>query len=225
VELKVHFSRITVLLAVGILSGQHAIAVEKLEGYDPAEIRCKYADDTVIDTLLGEIDYADKALPNVPPEEERYLDAESARALRTYRDEEAKSDNSHVRSNQIYNRLFSRPFYAVWKFRKAFEPARSALSLILKPLPSNAFDTTVTYHKYPEAEKLQRASMAIYPVGDYVRALQEFLDKIEGRERSMMTESQYLQLVQESYAMNLDLGDYISCKLAKIMGRQTLDFK
>ena len=91
----------TAVLAFAIFSGQYTFATNTPKDYDPAEIRCQAYGDGVIGRLLEQIDFADKAVPNIPPEEQRYLKAESAAAGRMFEVETANSDKLHVRSNQI----------------------------------------------------------------------------------------------------------------------------
>jgi hypothetical protein len=215
-----------VILTFAIFLGQYTFAANTPKDYDPAEVRCLAHDDAVIGRLLERIDFADKAVPNIPPEEQRYLETESAAAGRMFEVENANSDKLHARSNQMYANLYARPLYAVWEFRKAIGPARSGLNRVLKRQPdAEKGDLDMnTYNRNPEAEKLERASRAVFAVVNYVRALQQFLDKIQGRELSMLTESQYSQFSSDIYSMNIELGGYISCKLAKIMGRQSFEF-
>ena len=205
-------------------SGSVALAQKD---FDPAETRCMRADDSIISSLLSQIDYADQNLPNIPPEEQRYLDAESAAAARMYKDESQSEASSYARSTQIYRNLYSRPLYTVWAFRKTIEPARSALKRVLKQQPNPALGDPdyITYKKNPEAEKLERAAPAISAVGQYTIALQNLLTKIGEQNYSSITQSQWTRLLGSAYGASYDLPAFIECKLAKIMGRQTFDLR
>ena len=190
--------------------------------YDPAKTQCVWADDELITRLLERIDYDDKTMPNVPPEEQLYLEAESAAARQAYEEEKTNGNNSHGRSSQMYTNLHSRPLFTVWEFRKQIEPARSALKRILKRQPNLEKGDLdfIIYNKNPEAEKLQRANNANYAIGLYTKELNNFFLKIEGRELSFFTNSQYMRVVSDTL-MNYELQRFISCKLAKVMGRQS----
>lgn len=210
--------------ACSILFWQFALAADIPKDYDPAETRCLSANEATIDRILERLDYADKSLPNIPSEERSYLEAESATALKTYYEELDSRDDSHLRSNQIYSTLNSRPLYPVWKLRKALELARTAVQKIKVQNPKGSAYVNgeyITYRKNLEAERLERAAHAVYLLGDYVNETQKFLEEVKGRELAYMAKSQYTQYLIDINFMNSDLGNYISCKLAKIMGRQS----
>jgi len=213
----------TAICLIGLFLSSQIYAAGMAKDYDPAEVRCRWAGDDMIATLLSQVDFADQALPNIPPEEQHYLEAEFAAAGRTYKNEVDSGNKNFSRSTQMYLRLYARPMYPVWALRKTIEPARAALKRILKrqPQPERGNADLDTYKKNPEAEKLERATSALAAVGEYVSALQAFLDNTRGRELSLLTRQQMMRLLVSRYSMLSDMGGFMSCKLAKIMGRQS----
>jgi hypothetical protein len=208
------------LLALLVGSASPAFSADLAKDYDPAETQCHFADDAELQKNLTSIlDYADQALPNIPPEEDRYLTAESAAAKKVY-DEELEKNNwktpAQGQGNARYAALQARPLYTVWGVRKNIVEARKAITEILKPEPP----ILVTYRKNPEAEKLERATRALSSVNQYVLAMQDFLTK-QSFTPSLITSDQYLRLYGGAFSLTHDLGQYMSCKLAKIMGRQS----
>lgn len=211
-------------LIIGLFLTQHVLAAEILKDYDPAEVRCMTDNDSSISKLLIGIDYADKTFPNIPPEEQHYLESEYAAAAQMYKDENTSGDKIYARSSQMFNKLYSRPLYAVWDFRKTIEPARASLKRILKRQPNleKGDADFITYVKNTEAEKLERAANAIGAFEKYNTALQKLLDKVSVMQSPLISKTQYIRLASASLLGGEELGWFISCKLSKIMGRQDL---
>lgn len=188
--------------------------------YDPAESRCVRANDETINRLISNLDYVDHALPNIPPEEQHYLEAEYNRALDTLNEEMLKNGKA-PKGNKMFYKLSLRPLYDVWYLRRTIEPARLALERVLKrqPHPENGDADFITYKNNPEAEKLERASMAEFQVEGFVTQLDIYLDKIEYQQKPFSDDT-YVRLLGNG-GMADDLSAFINCKLAKIMGKQS----
>lgn len=203
-------------IVLGIFSGQWALAGDLPKDYDPAETRCQSGNDAAIERMLSMIDYVDKELPSVPPEEQHYLDTEFARALTILNDEIQKKELVS-KGNQLFYELSLRPYYDVWYLRRELEPAKKHIKHIinLRPDPDTWGMFATTYNKNSDAEKLERASHAIYPVGEFTKELSHYYDK----KRASLTSEENNSFLAAS-GMNQELGYFISCKLAKIMGRQ-----
>lgn len=203
-------------IVLGIFSGQWALAGDLPKDYDPAETRCLGSNDAAIDDLLSLIDSVDKELPSVPPEEQHYLDTEYARALKLVNEEILKKEPA-TKGNQLFFDLSLRPYYDVWHLRRTMEPAKHALNRILKRQPHLEIGDAdfITYNNNPDAEKLDRASHAIYAISEFTIEMSSYVAK---KQSALTTEENNRFLATTS--MTMDLGRFISCKLAKIMGRQ-----
>jgi len=188
----------------GVYSGAEAA------DYDPAETRCFGGEDKTIERLLESLDRADQVFPNVPPEEALYLAAESGRAQSAGMQEDATKDSSHSVSSSIYSSLTSRHLYYVWVMRKDLVAARKALHEILQR------DTGfVTYRASPDAEKLERATKAMFPLDSFGHSLTAAIER-----SSLPPDAATDWRLLAGQSLNGTLSRFISCKLAKVMGRQ-----
>ncbi|GEM_PF-4483199 len=203
-------------IVLGMFFSQVALAGDMPKDYDPAETRCLDGNDAAIERMLSMIDYVDKELPSVPPEEQRYLDTEFARALKLENDEMLNKEVSQ-NGKRLLHELSLRPSYDVWYLRRELEPSKKYLKHIinLRPDPDTWGIFATTYNKNLDAEKLERASYAIYPVSEFTKELSHYYDK----KRASLTSEENNSFLAAS-GMNVELGYFISCKLAKIMGRQ-----
>jgi len=195
------------------------LAVAGTDDYDPARGRCLAlkSDDDLINGMIEILDYADRTIPNIPPEEEKYLTAEQAAALRLFR-EELTEKRSHEQSNERFRKLQSRPLYYVWEVRETIAPTKEALAKI------RTLDVSRTY-KSDEAEKLDRAARSAYRVSDYAIHMQIYLKRSEwGISAMQVSQSQYNELLSGALAINTSLADYEGCKLARLIGRQPYRF-
>ena len=123
---------ITIVLVIGMITGQSAYAKSPFE-YDAGLTRCTSADDDSIDMLLSMIEYVDKQLSSVPPEQEQEhnLDTEYTRASKFF-DDAMLNKEPTIKSHNLYYQLSLRPYYDVWHLRRDIEPSGSALKRILK---------------------------------------------------------------------------------------------
>lgn len=122
-----------------------------------------------------------------------------------------------------YAALEERPLYTVWGVRKDLAKAKLAIVGILDGGLGTGF---VTYRKNPEAAKLERAIRAIYPLEAYALSMQALLTKqtyVSDSHRIMVTADQWSRLYGGTSTLTTNLGYYMSCKLAKVMGRQPLE--
>ncbi|WP_060126977.1 hypothetical protein [Burkholderia cepacia] len=200
-----------------------AFSAGAAKDYDPAATRCAGFDDAGLERLIGQLDYADEALPHIPPEEDRYLTAESSAALKVY-EEEQKQNNwkppAQGQGNMRFAALAARPLYTVWKVRKDLADAKQAIAGIVRDgSPARS------YKKNPEAEKLERATRAIGPLSAYSLQMQEFLTRqtLAQNNNMLVTPEQWARLYSGELTLDSALGFYMSCKLAKIMGRQSFE--
>ncbi|NLP64207.1 hypothetical protein [Paraburkholderia sacchari] len=209
--MKIAYAAISVLL-VSLALPAFGAGLQK--DYDPAETRCSGFDDASLKNFIGQLDYADLVLPNVPPEEDRYLTAESAAAQKLYMDESTRGQG-----NMRYAALDARPLYVVWGVRKDLVDSKRAIAGILED-----GGPARSYRKNPEAEKLERATRALLPVTEYSLHMQDFLTRQNlAPNKAIVTSEQWARLYSGALTLTSDLGYYMSCKLAKIMGRQSFE--
>lgn len=183
--------------------------------FDPAEPRCMADDDQAIVRLIAALDSAAIALPNVPPEEDKYLIAEAKAARKLYFESTANNGLAQ-QSNSRFLHLETRPLYHVWRVRNELVPAREKLATVLST------SGLVAYRKNAEAEKLDRAASAGYAVNRYTVELTELLTRESIQSTGLLTGNQYLTLRGDLLELNPTLAHYMACKLAKVMGRQFL---
>lgn len=211
-----------VFLALGLSVALPAFSADRPKDYDPAETRCSGFDDASLKNSLGQLDYADLVLPNIPPEEDRYLTAESAAAKKIYSEELEKNNWKaplQGQGNIRYAALEARPLYTVWGIRKDLVEAKRAIAGIL-----DGGGLARSYRKNQDAEKLERATRALLPVTAYALHMQDLLTRQNLTPANrMLTSEQWTRLYSGALTLNSDLGYYMSCKLAKIMGRQSFE--
>lgn len=180
-------------------------------GYDPAEVICKFADDDSLRNIAKFFELADTALPNVPPEEAKYLEAENSAALRLY-------GNDTPSSNARFAALYARPLYEVWEIRKSLDAARKSLQLIL--------DTTgyPMYKKSAEGEKLRKALQTTNAIDEYASWVTQLMTIQERMPKNLpMTGAQMTKIYAGAVTAQGDINFYMGCKLAKLMGYQTFN--
>ena len=178
-------------------------------GFDPAVPRCVPGDDRILDRMLASLQTADELMPNVPPEEEKYLVAESAAVKRVMDEEAERKVEDHSRWLSMNRALRARPLYFVWAARNDLSEARRQIQAI------RATNGVTTYRNSPEAEKLERATHAISALSRYAKSLEAALDSPVVKVPVPTSFSLYAGLY-----LNHDLGRFMSCKLARVMGKQ-----
>jgi hypothetical protein len=180
-----------------------AVAAATSEQLAAVKTYCKYNDDPSIVEVASQLDKADKALPNIPPEEERYLKAERAAAKRLMSDKATRPI-----ALQMGAALRARPLYAVYELRLELEEARAAIKAILAP------DAWPEYRQNAEAEKLHRAASSLPDLVGYAHEVVAFQ---HNQKRAFVDEDRLAGLSLDAYVMQIDLAGYIRCKLAKAM--------
>lgn len=201
--------KITAFAAVALLFSLPVHAGAPVD-YDPADSKCQIYDDTGINSMQAILNHADDVLPNVPPEESQFFSAETESLTRI-------TDENVV--NSRYATLETRTFYHVWKLKKDILKVRAALKNV-----SGADKTTAwtVYKKSQEAEKLRLAIDASRAIDSYVRDYTEFLTVQTYAPKALpITSKEYTNMYGGILTLQGDITDYMDCKLAKIMGRQT----
>ncbi|CAN7777605.1 hypothetical protein LJR290_007900 [Variovorax sp. LjRoot290] len=173
------------------------------EQLQAAKTLCQHHDDPSIVEVASQLDEADKVLPNIPPEEERYLKAERAAAARLMSEKDTRP-----RAVQMRSALRARPLYAVYELRMDLKKAQTAINAILAP------DRWEDYPQNAEAEKLSRAVASLPELAIYAREVVVFE---HNKQRVFVDEDRLAGLSIDAYVMQVDLAGYIRCKLAKAM--------
>lgn len=198
-----------------------AHGAEPVKTFDPAEGRCKFSDDEQIGSkLMSTLDYANQVLPNIPPEEERYLKAESDAAQKVYRQEmEQNNWKSQVggQGQRRFGALAQRPLYDVWELRNRLAELRAEFENILQASNDGA---GLAYRKVPEAAKLSRATHSLLALNSYTLTLGQFLAKQERGRFQVISSEQYDRLYSGALMLPVNLHNYMDCKLARVVGRQ-----
>ncbi|MBM0105200.1 hypothetical protein JM946_10580 [Steroidobacter sp. S1-65] len=186
------------------------------------EGRCKYADDSSIDRIKATLQFFDRILPNVPPEEERYLSAESEALFRNHRDE-LGSNHPHDSTYRRQESLASRRLYYVWKARGELSQVRAKLDLLLLNRDSTGkawldgnHNADLSIYASEEANKLNRAANIISDVSDLQLSLRELSAHETARQDSFLTRETSGEFYVSILAMDNYLSAFIQCKLAKI---------
>lgn len=201
--------------ALAFLAHQQGYAANlPLPTYDPSQTECMLDHGDTISSLLHEIDMVDNALPNVPPEEARYLEAESKGALGVAQEDAAKGTSFDPVTDKRLESLYARPLYPIWEFRPVLEKTRKALEQVMKPTMG-----LQTYNN-PDAEILVREMRASAHIAAYSRAAERLIQRLKAA--PIMTTAQYDRLEYDSGIMPLRFAYVMRCRLAKIMGRQTV---
>jgi hypothetical protein len=189
---------------------------------DPAASLCQWADDDSIQRLEQRLDYVDHMLPNIPPEEDRYLTAESERGMKVYQEEQDKHLSTDP-SDQILSTLAARKLYYPWKIRKELAKLKHDVAKILSHKPSPEELYMPTYRGNDEAEKLKLAAQALDSAHSYSLQVQEYMTRGQlGKAPPVLASEQFLNVYGGLISLTPDLANYIQCKLAKIMGPQPL---
>jgi hypothetical protein len=93
------------------------------------------------------------------------------------------------------------------------------LNRVLKRIPNNEkgnWDLN-TYDKYPEAEKLERAIRASSKIASYVVEMEKLSNSVQGK--NIFNDKDYMNIGLEKGILPFMWSQYMSCKLAKVMGK------
>jgi hypothetical protein len=173
---------------------------------------CKGYDDEVVQRLIDRVNAIDHVLPQIPPEELTYLDAQTKYANKVFDDEGGMAfASSHVKSNKLYAELQRRPLYAVWKIREQIGPARYSLNVI----QDKSIQHLIFYSRNSEAEKLQRTADALFPLSRFGLSIADYLNTPQA---AYISEKDQVLLYSSRDGFSMDLSFYLQCKLAKAIG-------
>ena len=192
------------LIASGVFCCMHAASAND---YARLERACKNSGEELIAKLSQDLVRADQVLPNIPPEEAKYINDEGLAIKRIYRSKDQKYEYSTL--VERFSKLSSRPLYKVSNVRLALTNAKESLNKISSSSTGNMY-----YPKSVEADKLYRAIQATEPIATYVTEVAEFsrMDTPPG-----MQNKQVVDLHGEAILMPGILQDFMICKLEKAM--------
>jgi hypothetical protein len=159
---------------------------------------CEGNDDPSINQIRQSIALADAIIPQIPPEEDRYLDAEEKSLF--------MGEKPKIRGTERWEALTRRPLYYSWKLRAAIRP-------VVESLDQLRDSTSPLFYKNIETAKMYRAITGYRFWNEYVRELQTFLDK----ERFLqIDQGTRYRLFANGLAGNLALEQFMLCKLSKL---------
>jgi hypothetical protein len=162
-----------------------------------------------IDLIKRQLNRADRTFPNVPPEEDEYLQVESQRLLRLYSESFGKGVAGSQDIDRQWQALQNRPYYYIWRMRRELVGVRK----VIEQVEDASTPTWLTvYTKNQDAEMILRLSQGLYRLSTYEDALKD----LENR-----TDRQTLERAKlSSIGFDFFVSQFIECHLAKIMGPQ-----
>jgi hypothetical protein len=170
-------------------------------------------DDPLIDRIQTSLKYFVQVLPNVPPEENLYLQAESQSVFKAY-DEEAAQNTSQKVANARFATLSARPLYYVWKARADLSRAITDVDLVLVNV-ERANKTGLEYQSN-EANKLHRAAESLSDLSDLQQSLSEFINHDGALGNPLLSDQQKTSISERQVRLITTMAFFIQCKLAKI---------
>ncbi len=208
------------LVAASTLVYSTSNAAIALDKESMVKTRCQSSDDSRIDFWVKKLESIDQLLPNIPPEETKYLELEYALAMRIGMEESKDKIPGLPRSSKMLNSLSNRPLYKVWELRKVLVSTREEVDKILakrtQSKESNV-DPNTHYPKDDEAEKLYRAINASYQLAVFSRAVEVFSNSHDQSTQPILTSEQLSSMHISSLLMPIEARLYMHCKLAKII--------
>jgi hypothetical protein len=215
----------TVALGAALLlaTSSNAVAGIKAAAIEGA---CKYFDDPSLSENIGSsLRYLDTALPNVTPEEDKYLTAERA-AMIELADEASTKHEPYTQADKRGANLESRRLYHVWLVRHDLIEAQRSVEFILldqKHAYARMEAGTAPKSYQPmdvftndDARKLYRALNALEALSALQRSTSELL-LLESQRRSdqILSDKQRINLYSRNLQLVFNLKMYMQCKLAK----------
>jgi hypothetical protein len=189
------------LCSMGPLAADAQVSPETVQIY------CQdHDDDSIVKTVKVIVDL-DTLLPNVPPEELQYMDAEEAGIASLRSLSKQPADDASLRWQQRAAALQARPLYVLRDLRKKLTPLR------------NAFAKINDSRSFPEigneqADRLERAISATTSIPAFVESAQTYLGSVQGRGLAAPVAGrvQFIGVIT-SYA----LEQYMQCKLRRLL--------
>ena len=195
-------------------------------GYDPTEVRCyglSDGDSEFVKSINRYIETANDNLPNIPPEEAKYISDEKNAISKLSTQNSLKPDaQATVQINQRFTALTQRRTYYAWIARNDLVALKSKFEHFEKFINGHN-DELTTYRKNNEAEKLTRIISNFFLFENLSFSLKEFLIRQEYIAPPLITRDQYDKLFWVTSYMTFMASEYAGCKLAKIMGWQSFD--
>jgi hypothetical protein len=224
VEARRHRLAVGVAFAALLLAGSgNAVSGIKAATIEGA---CKYFDDPSLAEKIGSsLSYLDIALPNITPEEDRYLTSERAAMIELANDASAKKE-PYTLSDKRGANLESRRLYHVWLVRHDLVEAQRSVEFILldqKHAYARMEAGTAPKSYQPmdfftndDARKLYRALNAVDALSALQRSTSEFL-LLESQRRTdkLLSEKQWISVYSRNLQFVFNLKMFMQCKLAK----------
>jgi hypothetical protein len=177
-----------------------------------------------LQNILANLQYFDRTLPNVPPEEEHYLTKEYD-AVTSDEDWKADRATQAVLARRL-EQLQSRPLFYVWRVRTGLRKVIIEVKAVKDPaVEFNAFtkgDFKGVYSAYSiytneAANRLNRAIEASSDLSDLDTRITELVDHEEARgQQSLLSPQQMSGLISRGALLVFDMNEYAGCQLAKL---------
>lgn len=195
-----------------------------------AEGWCRQSDSEFSASTLQSLEYIGQSLPNVPPEEANYYEAESDGIDKSYGNEQLHK-SSHDATDRRYAALSSRRLYYVWKVRKKLSEVMIGIQSIVNPeVGQRAFmdgkysHAILSTFQKEDANRLERTIEMVSPLSDLKEQIRELVVREQYQRVPLFTNEQFAQLSGILILATGDLGRFMGCKLAKTAaGRQFPD--
>ncbi len=171
---------------------------------------CKANDDKDLPSLILNLEWASRVLPGVPPEEWRYLQAESEAASNLQVDPTVSNPTELARRR--WAQLENRPLYYVWRVKRALGRNRADLNNIITP-PFPLFPES------PDATRLNSAVDAMSSASEYRDELHSFLRRNDLAAVKIDLGNADFLLEFRAGQVQFFLNRYVKCKLHKLMDR------
>lgn len=165
-------------------------------------------DDGAYSYARAMLEFADRTLPMVPPEEAAAYEKEDREILELYK---TRGNDPEVRRRD--EELKNRPLFQAWATRMRLERLRSALAGIDRLIANPA---TVSAYQDVEADKLSHALAAIRQAQGYVDSVRRFVQQAIARPDRTIPDPDLARLHADTHLLTLHLADYADCKLAKL---------
>jgi hypothetical protein len=157
--------------------------------------------------LISHVRRVSQILPNVPPEDERYFQAEERVWLEVQVQPNGVSADARARAWQRQVAVSKRPLYGTYRLRISLAYAREAVESLTLERGPRVYDNR-------DGESLRRAVIAAAPVRTYASELSTYLASQDG---AQLAKSEREELADAPKLLSSQLDRFMQCKLTRLM--------
>lgn len=172
-------------------------------------VLCKTPARDRVAELRSHLQVIDLNVPNVSPEERKFLEHEQ-NAFMELRSNEAKAKALNTASNRRMAELLSRPLYYAWQVRDPLESAIANVDAIYRNEGTSFFEAE-------DANVLDRMIQASTDVSYVASASHEYLDHVSSSIQPELTLDQVGAVAAASGQIGWELQFAMQCELAMLM--------